>query len=159
MSDIDPGIAELFAELEKGYSEFDFAAVRTLWSPALRAPLYLAEEQTDFCTSWSALEAYWQSLPRTLSRLRAQFRPRVQVPLSPTQSWVGFDLTWLAQSGEAPAIAGHVRGVALCALEDGRWRVQAWIEAPLAPIMYVRELYRLFARTLEPAGGSAADPD
>jgi hypothetical protein len=147
-SQIDPQISRIFAACETAYGCFDFATVRELWSRRER-PFYLAEEEGDYFTSWPQIEDYWARLPRALDQLELRLQPRVSVPLAEDRQWVGFSLVWRARTGSSPAIAGEVRGVALLVREDGEWRLQGWVEAPLAPIAYMRGLYQHFARTLD----------
>lgn len=145
---IDAGIAELFATLERHYAAKDFAAVRALWVADLPAPFYLAEEHPEYMDSWDKVENYWRLTSGTLGHLRARFEPRVCTPLGERQWLVGFDLTWLARVGAAPAIAGTLRAAAVCEHTPAGWRLRAWIEAPLAPIVYMRGLYEGVARSL-----------
>lgn len=147
-SPIDPEIGRLFAACEAAYGRFDFTTVRGLWSRR-EPPFYLAEEEGDYFTNWSQIEDYWARMPRTLDQLELRLQPRVSVPLAEDRQWIGFSLVWRARSGASPAIAGQVRGVALLLREDGEWRLQGWVEAPLAPITYMRGLYQHFARTLD----------
>ena len=148
-SPIDAEVHRLFAACEAAYGRFDFVTVRGFWSRR-EPPFYLAEEEGDYFTSWPEIEGYWARLPKALDELELRLRPRVSVPLAADRQWVGFSLVWRARSGASPAIAGQVRGVALLVREDGEWRLQGWVEAPLAPITYMRGLYQQFARTLEP---------
>lgn len=152
MGEIDPGIHDLFDALGRHYGARDFAAVRALWVEDLRAPFYLAEEHDEFMDSWDKVENYWRLTARSLSHLRARFVPRTSVPLDEHRRLVGFELTWLAAIGSEPPVAGTLRAAAICERGADGWRIRAWIEAPLAPIVYMRRLYQGVARELSADG-------
>jgi hypothetical protein len=141
-------VADLFAALERHYGAKDFAAVRGLWLPDLVTPFYIAEEHGEVMHSWEQIERYWRMTAESLAHLRARFEPRVCVPLSGVQQLVCFDLTWLARVGSTAPVAGTLRAVAICEQTPAGWRIRAWIEAPLAPIVYMRTLYEGVARQL-----------
>lgn len=148
MNTIDPGIAQLFETLGRHYGAKDFAAVRALWVDGLAAPFYLAEEHDEFMDSWDKVENYWRLTSRALTHLRARFVPRTCVPLDERRQLVGFELTWLASVGSEAPVAGTLRAAALCERVAAGWRIRAWVEAPLAPIVYMRQLYHGVARQL-----------
>lgn len=159
MPPIDPGIVELFAALGRHYGAKDFGAVRALWVERLPAPFYLAEEHDEFIDSWDKLENYWRLTSQTLSHLRARFVPQTSVPLDEHRQLVGFELTWLARVGSDAPVAGTLRAAAVCERSASGWRIRAWIEAPLAPIVYMRHLYHGVARqlTVDGAGSELRD--
>jgi len=43
-------------------------------------------------------------------------------------------------------VAGTLRAIAICEPTAAGWRIRAWVEAPLAPIVYMRALYEGVAR-------------
>lgn len=149
---IDPGIAEVFRALERHYGAKDFAAVRALWLPDLPAPLYIAEEHHTVMDSWQKVEDYWRLTGAALSHLRAKFTPTHAVALNDSQQLVSFELTWLASIGTEQPVAGTLRAAAICERTAAGWRIRAWIEAPLAPIVYMRELYYGVAKSLSVDG-------
>ena len=148
MSTVDPGIVEVFEALEGHYSAKDFASVQALWLPGLPAPFYIAEEHHVVMDSWEKVEAYWQLTSAALSHLRAKFQPLHAVALNESQQLVSFQLTWLARIGAEQPVAGTLRAAAVCERTPSGWRIRAWIEAPLAPIVYMRELYYGAAKSL-----------
>lgn len=148
MSPVTPELAALFADLERHYGAKDFGAVRALWLPDLDTPFYIAEEHGEVMSSWPQIERYWRITTESLAHLRARFEPRGAVPLSASQQLVGFELTWLARVGSTAPVAGTLRAVAICEQTPAGWRIRAWIEAPLAPIVYMRALYEGVARQL-----------
>ncbi|MEZ5458578.1 MAG: nuclear transport factor 2 family protein [Steroidobacteraceae bacterium] len=146
MSPVSAELAALFDALGCHYGNKDFPAVRALWLPDLETPFYIAEEHGEVMTSWEQIERYWRITSESLAHLRARFEPRGTVPLSATQQLVGFDLTWLARVGSTAPVAGTLRAIAICEQTTAGWRIRAWVEAPLAPIVYMRALYEGVAR-------------
>jgi hypothetical protein len=47
---------------------------------------------------------------------------------------------------EVEKLGGYVRVVAVLRRSQAGWRFVSYVEAPLAPIVYLGELYRLVAR-------------
>ncbi len=152
MHAIDPGITELFDSLSRHYGAKDFAAVRALWVEGLPRPFYLAEEHDQIMDSWDKVENYWRLTSQSLTHLRARFVPRSSVPLDAVLQLVGFELAWIASVGSEAPLAGTLRAAAVCERRPAGWRLRAWIEAPLAPIVYVRQLYQRVARELSVDG-------
>jgi hypothetical protein len=148
MNPVSAELATLFDELGRHYGNKDFPAVRALWLPDLETPFYIAEEHGEVMTSWEQVERYWRITSESLAHLRARFEPRACVPLAGAQQLVYFDLTWLARVGDTAPVAGTLRAVAICEQTPAGWRIRAWIEAPLAPIVYMRALYEGVARQL-----------
>lgn len=146
MNPVAPELAGLFVALERHYGAKDFAAVRALWLPQLDTPFYIAEEHGEVMSSWPQIERYWRITAESLAHLRARFEPRGGVPLSANQQLVCFDLTWLARVGSTAPVAGTLRAMAICEHTASGWRIRAWVEAPLAPIVYMRALYEGVAR-------------
>jgi hypothetical protein len=149
-SGIDPGILQLFAQLDEAYSSKDFAAVRALWSRDAQRPLYIAEEHRRVMTSWEAVEDYWRQTDVLIGKLKSRYMVFDTIAVGSDLCTVAFDLRWEAWIGADPAIAGELRGTALCQREADEWRLRTYVEAPLAPITYMRDLYRLVARTEGP---------
>jgi hypothetical protein len=142
----EPGIVALFYAMERAFSGKDFRALRDLFAPGLAAPFYLAEEHPNFLTDWAALEAYWQSTDSSIEQLRVRYKVQSTSPVSDELMMAAVTLEWIAHMPEQQPIGGDLRVAALCRLTGETWRLVAYVEAPLAPISYVRELYRRVAR-------------
>ena len=145
---VNPRILEVFAELEHMWQSRDFAAMRSHWLSDLPTPLYLAEEKATFFTTWPEVESYFADVKAHSKAGLVKYKPLHATPMGPGQEMVAFTLEWNVHlTGEAVPIGGSVRGVALFAEEKGAWKLRAYIEAPLAPIVYMRELYKLVPET------------
>ena len=141
---VNPGILEVFAELEHMWQSRDFGAMRGYWLADLPAPLYLAEEKAAFFTTWAELESYFADIKSHSKGGLVKYKPLHSTPMGAGQEMVAFTLEWNVHlTGEAVPIGGNVRGIAVFAEQKGAWKLRSYIEAPLAPIIYMRELYKL----------------
>jgi hypothetical protein len=144
---IDRGILALFAEMETVWRSREFGRMRGFWAKDLEAPLYLPEEKHEFITTWAAFDAYFANAARSSRGGKVRYKPLLAVPVGERQRMVAFELEWLThlRNEDAP-IGGSVRGVSLVEYDGSEWKLRAYVEAPLAPIVYMRELYKLFAK-------------
>jgi hypothetical protein len=143
---INPQILRVFAELEAMWQTRDFGRMRSFWLKGLAAPLYLAEEKKDFITSWEQFDAYFAAINSGSRGGGVVYRPLHSTAMGQGQEMVAFELEWTTQlKGEDAPIGGSVRGIALFEYDGQGWKLRAYIEAPLAPILYVRDLYKLVA--------------
>lgn len=120
--------------------------MRSLWLDDLAAPLYLAEEHREFITTWDAVDAYFRTTSAAIRAITTAYRVVTVLPAAPGQNMIAFELDWSAAIDPEPPLAGSVRGFALVEREAGTWKLRAYVEAPLAPIVYMNDLYRLVAR-------------
>jgi hypothetical protein len=117
-------------------------ALRPHWD-ALADPLYIAEEIDQPLIGWEAVEAYWtqnEALHARVSLRLSNIRP---VALAADLAQAALDMAWdiAFRSGASRAMGGTNRVVATLRRRDGDWRLTGWVEAPLAPIAYLRRLY------------------
>jgi len=141
---IDPQIELLFERLSVHWAKMDFKAIRGEWN-AEASPLYLAEEAPGFATSWSDLEAYWQNTRDTISSISVTYELLSEKDVTPDVKLVAFNLVWLAHMTNDEEVGGTNRGLACLQLIDETYKFAGYVEAPLAPIFYVKELYKEFA--------------
>jgi hypothetical protein len=144
--EVDSRIREALRELEAAWCAFDFERVRALWDGS-RPPIYLAEE-AEPALSWDALEAYWRATRESIVRvaMRIDADRLVLRELAPGLVTALYPMHWDAQmKHEAEPIGGEVRVCATLRLTPAGWRFAQYVEAPLAPIVYMRRLYRLAA--------------
>jgi hypothetical protein len=143
---LDPRIVKLFKDLEAVWASRDFARMRGFWVKDLAAPLYLPEEKKDFMTTWAEFDAYFKGNTQGTRAGLVKVAPQFAMPMGPGLQMVAFALEWTLQLvNEAKPIGGSVRGVALVEDAGPEVKLKAYIEAPLAPIMYIRELYETVA--------------
>jgi hypothetical protein len=140
-------IQKLFIDLEAVWKSRDYSKMRGFWARNLDAPLYLPEEKKEFITTWAAFDAYFAANATGSKGGLVTYQPLLVMPLGPALQMVAFTLEWTTQLvNDAKPIGGSVRGVAVIDKEMGEWKLKAYIEAPLAPIIYMRDLYELVAK-------------
>lgn len=149
MTCIDPDIQALFARLEQLFESGQFVAMATLWHS--EAPLlYLAEEVTEgFFTHWSAVAAYFAHTAQAVRALRVRYDLRHVIALSPALRQVAFEMDWSGEVAGGVRTGGHVRGTAVVETTEAGTRLRSYVEAPLAPVLYVRWLSQAYARQLD----------
>lgn len=147
---VDPEISAVFSTLEQIWRAKDFARMRGLWLTDLASPLYIAEENPTIIASWDAFDAYFAQTSAALRQISSTYRIVAVQPGTGGQQLVAFELDWTAAIGPVnPPVAGWVRGQAVLEQEGSAWKLRSYIEAPLAPIVYMGELYKLVACTRE----------
>ncbi len=145
---VDARTQKLFTELEAVWRSGDFSKMRSFWVKDLAAPLYLPEERKDFITTWADFDSYFAGTAKiSKGGVQVIYVPLTAVPVSQGQQQVAFTMEWTMQlvTDNVP-IGGSVRGVALMADDGKDWKLKSYIEAPLAPIVYMRELYEGLAK-------------
>jgi hypothetical protein len=144
---VDAKTQKVFTDLESVWFGRDYSKMRSFWVSDLPAPLYLPEEKKDFITTWAQFDAYFAANGKASKGGKVTYQPLLAMPMGPGLQMVAFTLEWTTQLvTDAKPIGGSVRGVALMQEEAGAWKLKAYIEAPLAPILYMRELYEVVAR-------------
>jgi hypothetical protein len=143
---VDARIQKLFSDIQATWRNQQYSNMRSFWLSTLDAPLYLPEERKEFITSWEQFDAYFAGNAKAMRGILVTIAPQFAVPLSATQQSVVFNLEWTTQMVNDPKpIGGWVRGLAVVEDEAGAYKLRSYIEAPLAPIMYMRELYEVVA--------------
>lgn len=138
--------SELNASLAHYYTRFgamDFAGARAVWDTADPHPTYLAEEIDDFLHDWPAIESYWKASQAAMSKLSSRhwnLRARLLTDELATATW---HIHWNAQViGQDKPVGGDVRVTGVFRRRPDGWRLFHYVEAPMAPILYVRKLYQ-----------------
>lgn len=143
MTPLETEIDALLAHYYERFGAMDFAAARSVWDTAEPQPCYLAEEIDDFLRDWPAIEAYWAASKAAMSKLSSRhwdLRARRIADDLATATW---HLHWNAQVvGQDKPVGGEVRVTAVLRRRPEGWRLFHYVEAPLAPILYVRKLYQ-----------------
>ena len=144
---VDARTQKLFTDLEAVWLSRDFSKMRGFWVKALPAPMYLPEEKKDFITTWAKFDAYFEETAKGSKGGIVTYHPLIAMPTAPGQQMVAFALEWTTQLlNDTKPIGGSVRGVALMEDDGKEWKLKSYIEAPLAPIIYMRDLYELVAK-------------
>jgi hypothetical protein len=139
----DSSIAAIHGQLralEACWRAMDFAGIRALWDDS-GPPLYLAEESAEPALSWEALEKYW-SLTGTIAT-RAQVRiDNIRChALSPDLISAFYNMHWDVAMKVGAPLGGDNRVCTTFRRRPDGWRIVQYIEAPLAPVMYMKKLY------------------
>jgi hypothetical protein len=133
-------------ELEHAWRELDFGRLKALWDTA-HAPVYQAEEALAPCLSWAELDDYWA---RTRAGI-ACMGMRIQRPIRLQAIDDGlvtavYEMHWDAVvAGDARPMGGDNRVFNTFRRTPAGWRMTQYVEAPLAPILYLRKLYEYAA--------------
>ncbi|MEE4454194.1 hypothetical protein [Novosphingobium resinovorum] len=150
---VEPAGEPLFARVEallermsQAWREGDFAFLRALWDETDH-PVYLAEEADGFARGAEALGAYFAATEAMLPEVRGEYRLEAVTPLGGDLHIASFVNEWAAReaAGE-PMVAGICRGIMVLEARGARLIPRAYIEAPKAPLLYMRDLYRMAAR-------------
>jgi hypothetical protein len=141
-------ILHLLSELERSWCRLDFDHLRSLWDPECE-PVYVAEEHPRVQLSWPQLQEYFDLTARAIGRMsmRIEGEPALR-ELAPGLVSAAYAMHWDAEvRGETRPMGGDNRVVDTFRRTPAGWRFVQHVEAPLAPISYVRELY---ARSVTP---------
>jgi len=147
-------VAELLATVERRWRDLDLAALESLWDTT-RAPFYIAEEAGEIHTSFEAIRAYWAFTRSIIEKMDLRLGRAELVSLGPDLLTAVYSLHWecLIKGQKAP-VGGDNRACAVLRRIEGSWRFTQYIEAPLAPIVYIRQLYE---QSVRPGFGTAAE--
>jgi len=138
-----PAASELDAlmrDYAAAWAENDAGQLKTFWDPDA-SPVYLAEEIDAPATDWGGVEAYWRNNERLHLDVTLRFSDPRYVAMGAGLVMGVHHMDWTIAFTDRPAMGGDNRVAALYRETGQGWRIAAWIEAPLAPITYIRKLY------------------
>ncbi len=145
MADVDnatqDSVQALLGRVEGYWRALDLAPLETLWDTS-RPPLYIAEEASEIHTSFEAIRRYWAFTRSIIEKMDLQLgRPEI-VRLGDDLVTAVYPLHWecLIKGQKAP-VGGDNRACAVLRRIGGNWLFTQYVEAPLAPIVYLRRLY------------------
>ena len=122
----------------------DFDAARALWDTSDPAPFYVAEEHEPCAADWPALEDYWRITSGINKGFTGGWTLVALKQLSDDDVLAMFRLTWtLDLEGYDKPLGGFNRGMAGLRRVGGDWKLHAYMEAPLAPLVYMKKLYEV----------------
>jgi hypothetical protein len=134
-------IDKVLRAVESAWAASDFAALKQLWDTR-DAPLYLAEEARKACFTWPELDAYWAGTRAAAQAVSVRIFDVTYRPLTDDLMSTLYGMHWNFQTRDTQApVGGDVRVYALFRRHAGDWRFTQYIEAPIAPIVYMRTLY------------------
>ncbi len=134
-------IDSLLTAAEHAWGKSDFAALKQLWDPSAE-PWYLAEEARKPCFSWQNLDGYWAATRAASRAISIRIADVTYRRLAADLISSFYHMHWNFQTPDTQApVGGDVRVYALFRRTAAGWRFAQYIEAPLAPIVYMRTLY------------------
>ena len=130
----------LLGAYAEAWASLDAARLEAHWDVGDDAPLYIAEEVDAVFSDWSAVRGYWRANAAYIAEIDVAFDAPVIKELGAREALVAAQMRWRVafKSAAMKPIAGDNRVVALVRRKDGAWKLAAWIEAPLAPLAYLR---------------------
>jgi len=135
-------IAEILDDLERVKENREYEDLPSFWDQSDEAPFYIAEEITDVMTDWPTVEAYWQGTKASSGWIDVEYDLITQKCLGPKDMLILFDLRWdMSVDGFDNPIGGSNRVVAGLRLVEQDWKFHTWVEAPLAALIYMEQLY------------------
>jgi hypothetical protein len=136
------GVEDMFLNLERDHKNF-----RKFWAPDIATPVYIAEEHKEIITDWASLESYFEAAAKVLGAVVCKYDLKAVVPIQADLVTAYGQMEWQAAiRPEVDKLGGYVRFVAVLRNSDGGWGLVSYVEAPLAPIIYLGELYKLVAK-------------
>lgn len=123
------------------WASLDADALASHWDLRDESPLYLAEEVDAVLADMSAIRAYWKKNAAAFSGVTLAFSDYRIKPIDRDTALVAFHMDWRIafKNPLAKPIAADNRVVALMRREGKIWKLAAWIEAPLAPTVFLRK--------------------
>jgi len=105
------------------------------------------EEEAAVLTSWPAIRDYWKATEEWNEWIAIEYSDIAVKPVDETNAMAVLNLRWDVQLNDSPnPLGGDNRAVVGLRKVDGAWKIHTWVEAPLAPIVYMRKLYELNVR-------------
>jgi hypothetical protein len=146
----EAGVVAALDRYAAAWASLDPAQLAEQWDEADASPLYLAEEVEATFTDWPAIRAYWTKNAAAFSAAELKFSDHHVKPLDASTALVAFHMRWRIafKSPAVKPLAADNRVVALMRKKGKRWALAAWVEAPLAPTIFLRK--ELERNALEP---------
>ncbi len=136
-------IEAMFVSYQTAWAANDPERLEAHWDTTDPAPVYLAEEIARRMTDWEAIRSYWNNNREYIERVRLTFSDFAFKPLHQDLITAVFDMRWdirFRSAGMTP-MGGDNRVVTTVRRVGDQWRLVAWVEAPLAALPYLQQLY------------------
>jgi hypothetical protein len=125
----------------RAWCAHDFAALKSLWDTS-QPPVYLPEEARKPCLTWDDLDRYWAFTRDAAKKVSIRIANIEYRSLSDELVSALYAMHWNFQTRDQQLpVGGDVRVFAVFRRLSAGWAFVQYIEAPLAPIVYVRSLY------------------
>ena len=144
--DLQQEIGAVLRQLEKYWGELDFSGVRSLWDPEETEPYYLPEESEALLVGWPEVEAYWERTKAAVNSMSMRTWGLKVRRLQDDLAVAVYDMHWGGDfDGYSRPIGGENRVTAIFRHTKHGWRFCHYVEAPMAPMVYLQRLYALDA--------------
>lgn len=133
------------------FRRFDIDGLSTYWDLEEARPLYIAEEVERRMLDHAAIRAYWTGTSKALARLWVRSAGHRAALRAPDLAALDFDMDWACRTRappDDPPIGGSLQVSAHLRRRGGRWLFVSWVEAPLAPLPWLRRAYRGAGRAI-----------
>lgn len=136
-------IEALFTSYQAAWAKNDPERLEAHWDNSDPAPVYLAEEIATRMTDWDAIRGYWNNNREYIERVRLTFSDFAFKSLHKDLVSAVFEMRWdiRFRSADTAPMGGDNRVVATVRRVSEQWRLIAWVEAPLAALPYLQQLY------------------
>ena len=136
-------IEAMFVSYQAAGAANDPERLEAHWDNTDPAPVYLAEEIATRMTDWHAIRGYWNNNREYIERVRLTFSNFAFKSLHEDLATAVFDMRWdiRFRSDDTAPMGGDNRVVATVRRVSDQWRLIAWVEAPLAALPYLQQLY------------------
>jgi hypothetical protein len=135
-------ISAFLASYRAAWNAHEIEKLDRFWDTKEPAPIYLAEESRSAAMAWPAIRAYWKETAKAIERIEVNYSNIRTTAPSDGAITVVMDMRWDAKWDGGNFTGGDNRVVARLRQTPEGWRLISWVEAPLAPIVYMRQLYR-----------------
>ena len=143
-------VEALLAEVARHWRSLELDRLEELWDKS-HPPLYIAEEADEIHTSFEAIRRYWTLTRGMMLKMGVEFGRPTILPLGDGLVTAIFTLHWECLiKGQSAPVGGDNRATAVLRRVGDHWRFTQYVEAPLAPIVYIRRLYE---RSVTPGFG------
>ena len=143
MSDIE-SLEDAVAQWAAAWCARDADAVLALWDDQDSESNYLAGEQETSMTGAEAVRGYVTSLCEAFHTIRHRPETVIAKNLGDGIGLVFYVLDW-AVANEREPIGGRCRVTGVWRYRNGQWRLFQYSEAPLAPLVELRQFYHVVA--------------
>lgn len=131
--------------MEAAWRAGDRIALRELWDELEPQPVYIAGD-ADPLIGWEAIDRYLQATFLALSRVQLSSSGHLVQQIADGLALAWFDLDWAASGSRGPIGGSMQVSAVLRQAKAGGWRFVHWVEAPLAPLPQLIQLYERAAQ-------------
>lgn len=134
-------LEELLRGVERCWNALALADLEAVWDLS-SPPLYLPEEADRLLLTWDDVRAYFRVTLDSIERMHLEIGAPQFVPLAPDLVSGFWEFHWDARiRGRTAPVGADNRAFAVFRRTPAGWKFAQYVEAPLAPIVYVRKLY------------------